>query len=226
MFIGHFAPAFLARGISEDAPRLGVLFIGAQLTDWALFTLTLGGIEKLRIVPGITAMNPLDLYYMPYTHSLLGTALWAIGFAALIWLGTRSLVAASWAAFVVASHWVLDLLVHRPDLTLAGGTEKYGLGLWNFPIVAIPLELGLLLLAYGFYIARTKGPLLPPLILLAALLLFQALNWFRSEPEHAGASFSATAFLAFGILTALAFWVQSTRWHKNHVGLAVGSVQR
>ena len=62
--------------------------------------------------------------------------------------------------------------------------------------------------------------------LLAALLLFQALNWFGSEPEHAGASFSATAFLAFGILTALAFWVQSTRWHKNHVGLAVGSVQR
>ena len=37
MFIGHFAPAFLARGISEDAPRLGVLFIGAQLTDWARF---------------------------------------------------------------------------------------------------------------------------------------------------------------------------------------------
>ena len=36
MFIGHFAPAFLARGISEDAPRLGVLFIGAQLTDLSL----------------------------------------------------------------------------------------------------------------------------------------------------------------------------------------------
>ena len=115
MFIGHFAPAFLARGISEDAPRLGVLFIGAQLTDWALFTLTLGGIERVRIVPGITAMNPLDLYYMPYTHSILGTALWAMGFAALIWLGTRSLVAASWAAFVVASHWVLDLLVTKDE---------------------------------------------------------------------------------------------------------------
>ena len=35
------------------------------------------GIEKVRIVPGITASNALDLYYMPYTHSLLGVLCWS-----------------------------------------------------------------------------------------------------------------------------------------------------
>jgi hypothetical protein len=49
-----------------------------QLLDaaWCFFVLL--GIEKVRIVPGITATNPLDLYYMPYTHSLVGAALWSI----------------------------------------------------------------------------------------------------------------------------------------------------
>ena len=45
MFIGHFAPAFLARGITEEAPKLGTLFIAAQLVDWAFFTFAIVGIE-------------------------------------------------------------------------------------------------------------------------------------------------------------------------------------
>ena len=96
MFIGHFAPAFLARGITEEAPKLGTLFIAAQLVDWAFFTFAIVGIEKLRIVPGMTAMNPLDLYHMPYTHSLSGTAAWALGFAIVIWLVSRNAIAATW----------------------------------------------------------------------------------------------------------------------------------
>jgi len=46
VFIGHFAPAFVARGITKDAPKLGVLFIAAQLVDWAFFTLAIVGVES------------------------------------------------------------------------------------------------------------------------------------------------------------------------------------
>lgn len=226
MFIGHFAPAFLARGVTDEAPRLGPLFIAAQLVDWAFFTLAMVGIEGLRITPGITAMNSLDLYHMPITHSLLGSLGWAAGFAAAVWFVSRNAVAASWGAIVVVSHWFLDWLVHRPDLTIAGGAEKYGLGLWNMPLIAMPLEIGLVLLAYAYYIKRTKGPLVPPLILLFAMLLFQTFDWFLPQPEAAGIAMYLTAMLAFAVLTALAFWVQSTRWHKNKVGLAVASVRR
>lgn len=226
MFIGHFAPAFIARGITDEAPRLGTLFIAAQLVDWAFFTLAMVGIEKLRLVPGISAMNALDLYHMPYTHSLLGSSLWALGFAVVIWFLTRNLVAATWGAIVVVSHWFLDLLVHRPDLTIAGGETKYGLGLWNAPAVEMPLEIGLVLLAYLYYIGRTKGPLVPPLILLGTMLVFQALDWFGPQPQRAGFGMYFMALLSYGILAVLAFWVQSTRWHKNQVGLAVATVRR
>jgi hypothetical protein len=56
---------------------LWLLFIAVQLIDvlWSIFALL--GIEKVRIVPGITASNALDLYYMPYTHSLLGVLCWS-----------------------------------------------------------------------------------------------------------------------------------------------------
>ncbi|UYH55705.1 hypothetical protein N6L26_03860 [Qipengyuania sp. SS22] len=226
MFIGHFAPAFLARGVAEDAPKLGVLFIAAQLVDWAFFTFAIFDVEQLRIVPGITAMNPLDLVFTPYSHSLLATAGWALVFGLIVGVILRSVVAAAWGAIVVLSHWLLDLLVHRPDLTIAGGEDKYGLGLWNTPSIEMPLEIGLVLLAYWFYISRTKGPAIPPLILLAAMLLFQAINWFGPQPEHAGVGMYFSVFLSYGILTAMAFWVQSTRWHKNQLGLAVASVRR
>ena len=221
MFIGHFAPALLARGITEDAPKLGVLFIAAQLVDWVFFTFAIFGIEQLRIVPGITAMNPLDLVFMPYSHSLLATAGWALVFGVVVGIVLRNIVAAAWGAIVVLSHWLLDLLAHRPDLTIAGGEEKYGFGLWNTPSIEMPLEIGLVLLAYWFYISRTKGPVIPPLILLGAMLLFQAINWFGPQPETAGVGMYLSVFLSYGILTAMAFWVQSTRWHKNQRGLAV-----
>jgi len=221
MFIGHFAPALVARGITEDAPKLGVLFIAAQLVDWAFFTFAIFGIEQLRIVPGVTAMNPYDLVFMPYSHSLLATAGWALVFGVVVGVVLRNMVAAAWGAIVVLSHWLLDLLVHRPDLTIAGGEDKYGLGLWNTPHIEMPLEIGLVLLAYWFYISRTKGPVIPPLILLGAMLLFQAINWFGPQPETAGVGMYLSVFLSYGILTAMAFWVQSTRWHKNQRGLAV-----
>jgi len=77
VFVGHYGPSLAAKALKKSIP-LWVLFIAVQLLDvfWSIFVLL--GIEKVRIVPGITATNPLDLYYMPYTHSLIGSMLWAI----------------------------------------------------------------------------------------------------------------------------------------------------
>src|SRR5256886_13511425 len=71
MFVGHYGVSLAAKRGDRSIP-LWVLFLAVQLLDvfWSLFVLL--GVEKVRIVPGITASNPLDLYYMPYTHSLVG----------------------------------------------------------------------------------------------------------------------------------------------------------
>ena len=81
MFIGHYAPAFVIKSVNKTIP-LWLLFLAVQLVDIAWASLVLLGIEKVRIVPGITASNPLDLYYFPFTHSLLAAIVWSgIAFA-------------------------------------------------------------------------------------------------------------------------------------------------
>jgi hypothetical protein len=67
MFIGHFAPAFIAAAVSPQSPRLGTVFVAAQLVDWGFFALALVGVEKLRVDPAASVMVPLDLYYTRFT---------------------------------------------------------------------------------------------------------------------------------------------------------------
>lgn len=102
-------------------------------------------------------MNPMDLYHMPITHSLLGSAGFAAAFAGLIWLVSKDRTAALIGGAVVLSHWFLDLLVHVPDLTLAGSPPKLGFGLWNHPMIEMPLELGITLGALWWY-AKVHQP--------------------------------------------------------------------
>src|SRR5882762_7661405 len=145
MFVGHYGVSFAARSWDKAIP-LWVLFIAVQLLDvaWAPFVLL--GIEKVRIVPGITASNPLDLYYTPYTHSLVAAILWSAGAFVVYRLavaGSRT-TSALLVALAVFSHWVLDLVVHRPDLPLYDNAAKVGLGLWNYPALAFAAEAALL----------------------------------------------------------------------------------
>ena len=226
MFIGHFAPAFAAAAASRRAPKLATLFVAAQLVDWAFFGFAIVGVESMRITPGITTMNGMDLFHMPYTHSLLGSAVWAVIFGLIVLAAYRDIAAGILASFVVISHWILDFLVHAPDLTLAGAQPKLGLGLWNYPWIEMPLEILITVSSLAWYMRRTKGPVGPPIILIAVLLLFQAIDWFGPPPAEAGLQLYLTALLSYAIATALAWWVDDTRWHKREVGLAVPTMRR
>lgn len=220
MFIGHFAPAFVAAAVSPERPRLGAMFVAAQLIDWGFFTFALFGIEAMRIDPKASVMVPFDLYSMPYTHSLLGATVWAAAFLLVVAIYRRSLQLGVLAGLVVVSHWVLDFVVHVPDLTLNGTPPKLGLGLWNMPWVAIPLELGLTFGALAFYVSRTRGPAGPPLVLAGVLLVLQLVNWFAPHPAEAGPFVYIQALIAYALLTGLAAWVGENRWFRRRGGLA------
>jgi hypothetical protein len=144
MLAGHYTSAFVAKAASPRTP-LWMLLLAAQFVDvlWVLAILT--GIEHARLDPAL-ASNPLDLYHMPWTHSLLASLTWA---AVAFFAATRVLALetkqAALVAAVVVSHWFLDLPVHRPDLTLAGGESKLGFALWNDPIAAWGLEVVLVI---------------------------------------------------------------------------------
>jgi hypothetical protein len=220
MFIGHFAPAFVAAAVSPERPRLGMMFVAAQLVDWGFFTFALFGIENMRIDPAASVMVPFDLYDMPYTHSLVGTLIWAAAFFGIVTIWQRSLRIGLLAGTVVLSHWLCDLIVHVPDLTIDGSPPKLGLGLWNMPWAAIPLELGLTFGAFAFYLRRTRGPSGPPLVLAGVLLTLQAVNWLAPHPAEAGPFLYLQALLAFAVMTGLAAWVGENRWFRKRGGLA------
>jgi hypothetical protein len=205
MFIGHWAPALVA-ATHRQAPSLPILFVAAQLVDWAFFLFLMFGIESMRVTPGISVMNPMDLYHMPYTHSLLGSAAWAAGFGVLIFSVSRNRTAAVITALVVLSHWFLDLLVHVPDLTIAGSPPKLGFGLWNHPSIEIPVELMLTFGALFFYARRTKPKMLPLLVMASIMLALQAVNWFGPVELEVTTGTSVLAFFAFGIVTLASWW--------------------
>jgi hypothetical protein len=212
MFVGHYSAAFAAAALPK-APRLGTLFVAAQLVDIAFFSFVPLGLEQMRIAPGISVMVPLDLYDMPLTHSLLGALVWATAFAALLRLTIGSWTAELIGGAVVVSHWFLDALVHVPDMTLVGQPPKIGLALWNYPAIEMPLEIGLLL-ASAYLYARAKPAAdksWPLPMLVAILLLVQAINWFGPPPAAVDVGLWGLALFVFLMATILASWVARTR---------------
>jgi membrane-bound metal-dependent hydrolase YbcI (DUF457 family) len=152
MFVGHFAVALAAKRVE---PRLSLawLFVAVQLSDilWPLFILL--GVEHARIVPGLLAASPLDLYDYPWSHSLLMSVVWS-ALLALPWLATRRWRAAAVMAVAVFSHFILDVVCHRPDVPLAPGAgPKLGLGLWHSVPGTLVVEGGLWVAALAFYAA-------------------------------------------------------------------------
>ena len=150
MFIGHNAVALAAKRVAPKT-SLGVLTAAVMFLDllWPLFLLA--GIEHVRIQPGITRMAPLNFTHYPWSHSLAMSVAWGILFGGVYCAVTRYGRGAIVVALCVVSHWVLDFVVHRPDLPLWPGSAKYGLGLWNAPIAAIGIESAMFALSILIY---------------------------------------------------------------------------
>lgn len=215
MFVGHYGPSFAIKSI-ESSLRLWVLFIAVQLLDVGWSVLVFLGVEKVRIVPGITASNPFDLYYMPYTHSLVAALAWAVAGIILckVLLKLRNWSAAIWVGSAVFSHWVLDFVVHRPDLPLYDDAAKVGLGLWNYPIIALSLEALLLFGGMMMYLRRTRplstiGRLGPPIFGIL-MLVIQGYIFFGPPPASPVAA-GATALVCYVAFAAVAHWLDRNR---------------
>jgi hypothetical protein len=188
VLLGHCAPALALKAVAPRVP-LWALVAGVYLLDILFPIFVLTGIEQARIVPGFTASNDLDLFDMPWSHSVLAGVVWALlagALAAWMWPATRWRAGLAMAAAVL-SHMALDIPVHVPDLTLAGNhTPRVGLGLWNHRALAIAVEAGVLVagvlvLARSSWAAaaRRRGPIVG---LGAAMMLLLAVSYVVPTP--------------------------------------------
>ncbi|HUJ21985.1 MAG TPA: hypothetical protein VLX58_10710 [Bryobacteraceae bacterium] len=222
MFVGHYGPSFAGKVLRKSIP-LWVLFVAVQFVDvlWSIFVIL--GIEKVRIVPGITKTNPLDLYYMPYTHSLVGAIVWALAAGVVYWLFRRAdgWSGAAVVAAAVFSHWILDLLVHRPDLPLYDDSFKVGLGLWNFPAAAFGLELAFLFGGMYFYLRSTSAIATGGRYGMVAFGLVMACAQgvvFFGPPPSSDRAAAATALTLYAVFAAVAYWLEKKRVPKTAQG--------
>jgi hypothetical protein len=206
MFVGHYGVSFAAKPVGTRVP-LWVWFIAVQWLDVIWSVLVLMGIEKLRIVPGFTEANPLDLYYMPYTHGLPGSIVLSLIFGGIVALFTTGNRAATILLVAAASfsHWLLDLVVHTPDLPLYDDAAKVGFGLWRHVALSFPLELIILGLGAWLYArmtvfasARGRYVFWGFVIFLAAIQVYANFGPPPSSPEA-----MAVIALAFYVVLAL-----------------------
>ena len=157
MFLGHYAVALGAKR-AAPAVSLATLFAAAALLDLIWPVLVLLGIERVSIAPGITEFTPLNFEYYPFSHSLLMSIVWGVAFGAGMYLFRGSARAAVVTGVLVVSHWVLDAVVHRPDLPLIpGGDTMIGLRLWDSVEGTLAVELAMFAIGLAIYLGATRA---------------------------------------------------------------------
>ena len=212
MFIGHFGVALAAKKLTPRT-SLGSLFFAAQFLDllWPIFLLA--GLEHVRIAPGITRMSPFDFYDYPITHSLLTAAVWSVAVGGAYYLLRRSGRAAWVMGVAVISHWVLDLLVHRPDLPLWPSGPKVGLGLWNFWVLETVIEVSIFAIGCWLYFSVTRPRDNVGRYALWALLVFLFFGWVASLAAGAPPNERSMAWgaLSMWIVVPWAWWADQHR---------------
>ena len=181
MGIGHLAVGFAAKRWTPRVP-LALLILAALLLDalWGIFLLA--GLEHARLQPGITAASPLDLYDFPISHSLLAATLWALLFGGAFFAVKRYRAGAVMLGALVISHWVLDVIAHRPDMPVFLEGPYLGLGLWNSRVASIAVEEAMLAGGVYLYVRATKGNAAVGLGILVAVFAIMGVAGYMSAP--------------------------------------------
>ena len=183
MIAGHFGFAAIVKSHERSAP-LWALMLATVWLDIIFVPLFLAHWETVQPVSTHAGYGGL-IIHADYTHSIVGMAALSVALGAMFLprLGRR---VATVIALVSASHWVLDLVVHRADMPVLpgnfGNLPRLGLGLWNHPLAAACVEL--------------------VLVVAGATMYWRAAMEVSARAGRNGrlASLSATMIAAFGLL--------------------------
>lgn len=213
MFLGHFGVALAIKPL-QPRVSLGTLFLATQLPDLLWPTLLLLGVERVQIRPGLMAASPFDFIYYPFSHSLLAQLLLGLALGSVYGLIQHNWRGALLVGLLVPSHWLLDLVVHRPDLPLyLGASPKVGLGLWNNLPATLALEVGLLALGLWQYVRATQAQNRTGRFALWGLVVFLVVVYTGAAfgPPPSDVSALAWSSQALWLTVVLGYWVDANR---------------
>jgi len=214
MFAGHIGAA-MAVGRAERRVNLGVLVLAAVFLDLALWLFVLLGWESVTIPANFTATHQPEFAF-PYSHGLLASIGWSVlaGLATFLFyprLNQAKVRAAVLVAAAVFSHWLLDALVHVPELPILGASSaKVGLGLWQIMPVALAVEAvialaGLYLFLSGARLSVAKKFWLAALSVL--ILVFTVAGMTVASPPPSVVAMATSSLVTIVVVCALTFWL-------------------
>ncbi len=216
MFAGHIGVALAAARV-EPRINVGVFSAASLLLDLLLWLFVLLGWESVAISADFSQTHQPGFVF-PYSHGLFASVVWSTVAGAIVFLLSKSRVGEkSRSVFLVAgvvfSHWLLDALVHRPELPVTGATShQVGLGLWNNMPVALVVEaalvlVGTLLFLRGSGLSRPKKLVLAVLSLL--VLAFTVVGMTVAPPPPSATAMAGSSLGTIVLVCALIGWLGS-----------------
>jgi membrane-bound metal-dependent hydrolase YbcI (DUF457 family) len=214
MLVGHLAVGMLAKR-AEPRVSLGTFIFASLLPDFLVFVFVLAGVEQVTLRGGRGAANYFHAINIGYSHSLLMDVVWGVVLGGAFFLLRRN-TRGAWLLFAaVVSHWILDVIAHRPDMPLAPGSgHVYGLGIWASIPASLAVEGGLWATALAVYVKSTRARSWVGVVffwLVAALL---TLTWYSNiagpPPPNPHAAPIASLIL-FTLIVLWAYWMNRAR---------------
>jgi len=214
MLAGHVGAA-LAIGRLERRINVGIFVLAALLLDVALWLFVLLGWESMVIPPTFSATHQPEFVF-PFSHGLTASIAWSAGagfvaLAASTRLGVSTVRAAMLVSAAVFSHWLLDALVHRPELPVAGaGSATVGLALWQDMPLALAIEAlillaGLVLFLPGAALMRARKTFFAALCLV--VLAFTLAGMTVAPVPPSTTAMASSSLVTIAIVCALAYWL-------------------
>ncbi len=203
MLVGHLGIGMIGKRL-EPKISLGTWITAALLADLICFPLLIAGVEHFRAVGDI-----------PYSHSLLMVAIWAALLAAAYFARRRYPRGAILLFAAVLSHWVLDVISHKPDMRLAPGSETaLGWGLWNSIPATLLVEGGFWLAAIILYVRATRPSGRAGMYAFWIGIALLTLAWYGNikrgmDPDPVRAGMNGLVF--FSLMIAWAYWMNRLR---------------
>jgi hypothetical protein len=192
------------------------VFIAAALfLDALLWLFVLVGWESI-ILPSDIARTHQPEYVFPYSHGLVASLAWsaaagAVAFAAYRRQGAARVRIALLVAAAVSSHWLLDALVHRPELPLVGSdSPKVGLGLWSSLPTALCIEVAILAIGFCLFVPgcrMSRGRWLAFTVLSLVIAVATVAGMTIAPPPPSPEAMAVSSGVTIVLVCALAGWL-------------------
>jgi hypothetical protein len=120
---------------------------------------------------------------------------------------------ASWLAALVLSHWVLDVVAHRPDMPTWPGGPKLGMGLWNSMPATLAVEFALFATGAWIYARSARARDTRGNVLFWAFIVTLAAIYVAAvfgPPPPSERALVITSLLAW-LFVAWAYWIDRHR---------------